>query len=201
MIETIRSVLDSPLGYRAWSKLLGVRRYSQVLVKEHIRPESTDRILDIGCGPGTLAPFLPTAGYVGFDASSEYIALARKRFPSLHFVCERVSEYTLAEHGHFDIVLACGILHHLDDEEAVQLFRVAHEALKPGGRLVTHDGVWTRDQSRIAKYLLARDRGQFVRTEEQYVTLASEVFSTVRHQIRHDLLWIPYTHILLECSR
>jgi SAM-dependent methyltransferase len=201
MIETFRSVLDSPLGYRAWSKLLGVRTYSQVLVKEHIRPESTDRILDIGCGPGTLAPFLPTTDYVGFDASPEYIKLAQKRYPGLHFVCERVSQYTLAEHGYFDIVLAFGILHHLDDAEAIQLFRIACDALKPGGRLVTNDGVWTSNQSGIAKYLLARDRGQFVRTAEEYVTLASQVFSTVKHTIRHDLLWIPYTHILLECVR
>lgn len=201
MIETIRSVLDSPLAYRAWSRLLGVRRYSRVLVKEHIRPESSDRILEIGCGPGTIIPFLPTTDYVGFDASPEYIKLAQKRFPGLHFVCERVSRYTLAERGYFDIVLAFGILHHLDDAEAVQLFRIAHDALKPGGRLVTHDGVWTSNQSGIAKYLLARDRGQFVRTGEHYVTLASQVFSTVRHTIRHDLLWIPYTHILLECVR
>ena len=142
---------------------LGVRRYSRVLVKEHIRPKSTDRILEIGCGPGTLAPFLPTTDYVGFDANPEYIKLAQRRFPGLQFVCERVSEYTLAERGSFDIVLAFGILHHLDDAEAVQLFRIAHDALKPGGRLVTHDGVWTSNQSGIAKYLLARDRGQFVR--------------------------------------
>jgi SAM-dependent methyltransferase len=201
MIETFRSVLDSPLGYRAWSRLLGVRRYSQVLVREHIRPESTDRVLDIGCGPGTIAPFLPTTDYVGFDASPEYIKLAQKRYPGRHFVCERVSRYTLAQHGYFDIVLAFGILHHLDDEEAVQLFRIACDALKPGGRLVTNDGVWTSNQSGVAKYLLARDRGQFVRTAEQYMTLASQVFSTVKHTIRHDLLWIPYTHILLECVR
>jgi cyclopropane fatty-acyl-phospholipid synthase-like methyltransferase len=201
MIEAIRSVLDSPLGYRAWSRLLGIRRYSQVLVTEHIRPESTDRILEIGCGPGTMVPFLPTPDYVGFDASPEYIKLAQKRFPDRRFVCERVSQYTLAERSYFDIVLAFGILHHLDDAEATRLFRIAHDALQPGGRLVTHDGVWTSNQSGVAKYLLARDRGQFVRTEEQYVTLASQVFSTVRHTIRHDLLWIPYTHILFECVR
>src|ERR1700722_3391154 len=176
MIETVRSVLDLPLAYRAWSRLLGVRRYSQVLVKEHIRPKPTDRILEIGCGPGTLIPYLPTTDYVGFDASPEYIKLAQKRFPGVNFVCERVSRFTLAERDDFDIVLAFGILHHLDDAEAVQLFRIAHDALKPGGRLVTHDGVWTSDQSGIAKYLLARDRGQFVRTGEQYVALASQVF-------------------------
>jgi cyclopropane fatty-acyl-phospholipid synthase-like methyltransferase len=201
MIEAARSVLDSPLGYRVWSRFLGIRRYSRVLVEEHIRPKPTSRILEIGCGPGTIVPYLPTKDYLGFDASPAYIKLAQKRFPTCNFVCERVSQYTLAEQNSFDIVLAFGILHHLDDGEAIQLFRIALNALKTGGRLVTHDGVWTSNQSRFARYLLSRDRGQFVRTEDQYMKLASEVFSTVTPRIRHDLLWIPYTHILLECAR
>jgi SAM-dependent methyltransferase len=201
MIETIRSVLESPRVYQAWTTLIGIGEYSRVLVHEYIRPKPTDSILEIGCGPGTIIPYLPTSGYVGFDADPKYIKRAQKRFPNLRFVCERVSQYTLPERECFDIVLALGVLHHLDDAEAVQLFRVAYDALKPGGRLVTHDGVWTNGQSGIARYLLARDRGEFVRTEEGYVTLASQVFTTVKHSIRHDLLRIPYTHILLECTR
>ena len=81
------------------------------------------------------------------------------------------------------------------------LFQIAHSALKPRGKLVTLDGVWTNDQSRAARYLLARDRGQFVRSQEQYVNLASQEFSTIKASIRHDLLRIPYTHIILECMR
>ncbi|SRR6266568_3030235 len=117
------------------------------------------------------------------------------------FVCERVSQYTLSHREYFDVVLALGIVHHLDDSEALQLFQIAHSALKRGGKLVTLDGVWTNDQSRPARYLLARDRGQFVRSQEQYVNLASQVFSTIKASIRHDLLRIPYTHIILECIR
>jgi len=127
--------------------------------------------------------------------------LAQKRFPRAKFVCERVSQYTLPHREYFDIVLALGIVHHLDDSEALQLFRIAHSALKPGGKLVTLDGVWTNDQSRSSRYLLARDRGQFVRSQEQYRNLASQVFSTNKASVRHDLLRIPYTHIILECIR
>ena len=201
MIETIRAVLDLPRVYQAWTNLIGIGEYSRVLVQEYIRPKPTDSILEIGCGPGTIIPYLPTTSYVGFDADPKYIGLAQKRFPNLRFVCERVSQYTLPERDCFDIVLALGVIHHLDDAEAVQLFQVAFDALKPGGRLVTHDGVWIDGQSGIAKYLLARDRGEFVRAEKEYLALASQVFATVTHSIRHDLLRIPYTHILLECTR
>jgi cyclopropane fatty-acyl-phospholipid synthase-like methyltransferase len=40
---------------------------------------------------------------------------------------------TLRSSSHFDIVLAIGVLHHLDDAEVLQLFKIAHAALKNGG--------------------------------------------------------------------
>jgi SAM-dependent methyltransferase len=201
MIETIRSVLALPQAYQFFFKVIGAAERSRILVREYIRPQLHDRILEIGCGPGTIVPYLPEAEYVGFDASADYIDQARRQFPSAKFVCKRVSQYTLPQREYFDLVLALGILHHLDDEEALQLFRIAHEALKPGGKLVTLDGVWTEDQSRTARYIQARDRGQFIREESAYVALAQQVFPTIKSSIRHDLLRIPYTHLILECVR
>jgi hypothetical protein len=72
---------------------------------------------------------------------------------------------------------------------------------KPGARLVTVDGVWTTDQSRVAKYPLSRDRGRFMRTADAYQKLATSVFPRIKSNIRHDLLRIPYTLIILECTR
>jgi len=201
MIETIRSVLALPQAYQLYWTLIGGAARSRILVQDHIRPKLGDRILEIGCGPGTIVPYLPQSEYVGFDANSHYIEKASKRFPQAKFICETVSEYTLPQKSYFDIVLALGIVHHLDDRESVQLFRIAHEALRPGGKLVTLDGVWVEEQSRTERYLLAKDRGRFVRSEPEYVKLASEVFSQIKSNIRPRLLRIPYTHIILECVK
>jgi SAM-dependent methyltransferase len=201
MIRTIRSTLAFPQVYQLFWNVIGGPARSRILVDQYIRPKAGDRILEIGCGPGTIVPYLPPSEYVGFDASENYIVQARRRFPQAKFVCERVSAYTLPERSYFDLVLALGIVHHLDDAEAAQLFQIAHDALKPGGKLVTLDGVWTRDQSSPARYLLARDRGQFVRSEEGYVQIAAKIFETIKASIRHDLLRIPYTHVILECVR
>jgi SAM-dependent methyltransferase len=201
MIEAIRSVLSRSWAYQSFWHGVGGDRRNRILVQDYIRPQPGDRVLDIGCGPGTMAPYLPDSEYVGFDASAEYIDRAKRRFPRARFVCQRVSHYTLAERDYFDIVLALGVLHHLDDQEAVTLFQIARDAMKPGGRLVTIDGVWTDDQSPIAKYLLARDRGRFVRSEAGYREIASKVFSSVESSIRHDLLRMPYSLIILKCIR
>jgi SAM-dependent methyltransferase len=201
MIQSPRSVLAIPAAYQFWSSVVGGAAYAKVLVNEYIQPSAGARILEIGCGPGTIVRYLPPSEYSGFDLSPEYIELAKRRFPKAHFVCERVSRFSLAKEQSFDFVLALGITHHLDDAEARQLFQIAHDALKPGGKLVTSDGVWTDGQSPVARWLLARDRGEHIRREREYVEIASRVFSNIRASVRHDLLRIPYTHLILECIR
>jgi len=201
MIEAFRPILNLPWAYQMWGSVVGSDGYRKTLAKEHIRARTSDRILDVGCGPGSMVPYLPRSEYVGFDANPDYIQQARRRFPEAHFTCDRVNECNLPQSEYFDIVIALGILHHLDDQEAVQLFRMARRTLKPQGRLITLDGVWVAGQSRFAKFLLSRDRGRFVRRAEQYVALASTSFSTVNSTVRHDMLRIPYSHLILECSR
>jgi cyclopropane fatty-acyl-phospholipid synthase-like methyltransferase len=201
MLESVRSILSIPAVYQLWGNMVGGSSSIRTLVNEYIQPNPDSRILEIGCGPGTMVPFLPQSGYLGFDLSSEYIDEARRHFPTAKFVCERVSKFSLAEDHSFDIVLAIGILHHLDNAEATQLFQIAHDALRPGGKLVTVDGVFTDDQSAAARWLLKKDRGGYVRRKEEYLALASRVFANTKPAVRQDLLRIPYTHLILQCLR
>ena len=96
-------------------------------------------------------------------------------------------------------MLATGVLHHLDDDRAVSLFNLARRALKPGGRLVTYDGCFVAGQPKLARFVVSRDRGQYVRESAEYAKLAAQVFTQVRSFVRHDLLRIPYTHVILQC--
>jgi len=201
MIQSIRSVLAIPTAYRFWWHVVGGVAQAKVLVDEYIQPNAGARILEIGCGPGSIVRYLPPSEYLGFDLSPSYIELARRRFPKAHFVCERVSQFALAKEQSFDVVLALGIVHHLEDAEARQLFQIAYGALKPGGKLVTIDGVWVEGQSPAAHWLLAKDRGEYIRSEREYVGIASQVFGNITPSVRHDLLRIPYTHLILQCVR
>ena len=201
MIQSIRSVLAIPTAYQLWFNVVGGHARAKVLVNEYIQPAVGARILEIGCGPGTILRYLPQSEYLGFDLSPKYIKMAEKRFPKAHFVCERVSQFSLAKDQRFDVVLALGIVHHLDDAEARQLFQIAYDALEPGGKLITLDGVYADGQSPTARWLLTKDRGEFVRSEREYMGIASHVFSNVKPSVRHGLLRIPYTHLILECVR
>jgi SAM-dependent methyltransferase len=201
MIQSIRSVLAIPAAYQLWWNFVGGPAWAKALVTEYVQPPVNARILEIGCGPGTVLRYLPPSDYLGFDLSPEYIEQAKKQFPNAKFICERVSKFSLASEQSFDVVLAFGIVHHLEDAEALQLFQIAHDALKPGGKLVTVDGLYADGQSSAARWLLERDRGEYVRSEKQYVGIASQVFSNIKPSVRHDLLRIPYTHLIMECIR
>jgi SAM-dependent methyltransferase len=200
-MTAMRSVLSLPSAYRFFWNAIGGPSYIRRLVEEYVKPQPGCRILDIGCGPGTILPYLPDSDYVGFDASAQYIEAGRRNFPQAKFLCARVNDHAPAQPSYFDVALALGILHHIDDAEALRLFEIALEALKPGGKLVSVDGVWAANQSAAARYLIRRDRGKFVRSEEGYVRIASQVFTRVKATIRDDLLRIPYTHIIMECIR
>jgi cyclopropane fatty-acyl-phospholipid synthase-like methyltransferase len=202
MIEHIRPILDRPFFYELYHSLIGANHRSRVLVEEYIRPKPHDRILDIGCGPGNMLPFLPQCEYLGVDANPTYIASAQQRYGNRgEFVCERVSHHSVQHFGAFDIVLALGLIHHLEDSEAKDLFRIGYTALKPGGRMITNDGCYAVGQSAAKRFLLSRDRGRFVRTQEQYVELAHSWFQEVKPHLREDVLRIPYTHLIMECVR
>ena len=200
----MKALLERPALYRLFARAVGAERGRSTYVKEYVRPGVGERILDIGCDPGDILDHLPRVDYVGFDINSSYIESARNRYGTRgQFNCARVSSGPILadQEGTFDIVLATGVLHHLDDAEAGELFGIAARALRKGGRLVTFDGCFVDGQSRAARYLISNDRGRFVRRPEGYVGLASRVFDSVVPHIRSDLLRIPYTHIILECAK
>lgn len=201
IIERLSQVLSLPTGYRLFQRMVGGESAWKTYLTEYVKPVSGDKILDIGCGPADVLNFLPAVNYTGLDLSPEYISSAEKRFGSKgRFCCGDVGLATIeGEQGSFDLVLAIGVLHHLDDAQAAKLFDLARRALRPTGRLVTYDGCYVAQQSRIARWLLAKDRGKFVRPREEYLRLASAHFSKVEPHLRHDLLRMPYTHLIMRC--
>lgn len=105
-------------------------------VVELLAPKSGEKILDLGCGDGTLALKLMEIGcdVVGVDSSSEFVAAARKKGVNVQFM----DGQKLLFDREFDAVFSNAALHWMMDPEAV--IDGVYRALKPSGRFVGEFG-------------------------------------------------------------
>jgi SAM-dependent methyltransferase len=193
-------LLSAARAYSLSQNLLGVRAARRRILSTHVGPQRGERFLDLGCGPGDMLQELRGVRYTGLDLSPRYVRMARRRFGDRgEFVCGDFRELARGAHGPFDVVVVMGVIHHLSDHEASSMVEVAASVLTDQGRFHTIDPTLIDGQSRIARWLIARDRGEHVRRPEQYRVLAAQHFGSVDLTVRHDLLRVPYTHALLEC--
>ena len=200
-VSGFRAIFSHPSIYNLAQRLVGAEKARRTLVQDYFPATGDYRMLDIGCGTAEILRHLPdNIDYYGFDASESYIAEARERFAARGtFKAELVKEATLEDMAPFDLVLAFGLLHHLDDDEGKTLFALAKQALKPGGVVVTIDPVYVPDQNKLARWMISKDRGQNIRTPDAYKSLTSEQFDDITAIVRHDMLHIPYSHLIMAC--
>jgi SAM-dependent methyltransferase len=195
----VKAVLSFPSIYNLLQAVMGGGRVRAELVRESVRPKPGMRILDIGCGPAGVLDRLPEdVVYVGYDPSREYIAHARKKYGgrgAFHHGFFRRAD--LAEHPPFDLVLALGVLHHMDDGQAAEMLELAKDSLSGDGRLVTLDSVFVPGQSRVARKLIEMDRGRNTRSSDEYLALARAAFPFVSGTVKHRA-FPPYTHWIME---
>jgi trans-aconitate methyltransferase len=101
-----------------------------------LHPKAGERILDVGCGEGSLTAKIVEAGatVVGVDASAEMTAAATARGIDARFIdAER-----LPFEQEFDAVFSNAALHWVRNHDA--MLAGVHRALRPGGRFVAEFG-------------------------------------------------------------
>lgn len=195
----VRSVLSNPRVYEAFQLGVGAGRVRKELLGV-LDVRAGMRVLDIGCGPADILADLPDVEYVGVEPSVAYVRSAAERFGDRgRFVAGGIDVIAERDLGMFDRIFAKGVLHHVADDLAAQLFTVAARQLVPDGLVVTLDPTRTDDQSRAARFMVGRDRGQAVRTPSAYAAFAHPHFSDVDVSVHHDLLRIPYSHAIVTC--
>ncbi len=103
-----------------------------------LRPNAGERILDLGCGTGTLTAQIARQGarVTGVDRSPEMIESAREKYASVSF--DVVDGQALTYSSEFDAVFSNAALHWMP--RATDVLRGVERALVPGGRFVAEFG-------------------------------------------------------------
>jgi SAM-dependent methyltransferase len=199
------ALLSSARVFDWFQGLMGAPRLQEEFVRTYVRPESLGggRILDVGCGTASLRDHLPSGEYFGVDVSERYLEAASRRHgrqARFSRADVRDPDFRLSE-GPFDLVIMSALLHHLDDARVEALLAAAARVMAADGRLLTLDAVVTPESHPVGRMLIALDRGRHVRPLDEYHRLAAISFERVAVHVRHDLLRVPYTHVILECSK
>jgi 2-polyprenyl-3-methyl-5-hydroxy-6-metoxy-1,4-benzoquinol methylase len=118
---------------------------------------SKNKILDFGCGAGTLSLPLAKMGFFvcGIDYNISAIEIANKKtienklenfanFISINF-------FELAEH--FDYIIFSDVIEHLSDEELSKIFKKCYEILNEDGEIIIHT-----PNGRSSKYKYCKER-------------------------------------------
>jgi SAM-dependent methyltransferase len=201
----IFSIISSPRVYNLLQFVAGETIYRNKMVKQYIKPFEGCRILDIGCGTGGyinhLDRYCKNYEYYGFDGEAVYIDYAKWAFghrPNLHFYHKILTEESVKDFDGFDIVIATGVIHHLDDEIVGSLLRIAKLALKPGGRFVTYDTGKFEHMSLLENIFLKFDRGRSIRDINEYATLIKKIFPKYNAYSPY-LTYYKSRNIVFEC--
>jgi SAM-dependent methyltransferase len=165
-------VLGTPWVYE-YLRPLATGGIDYLRAYQRLRCDSEAVVLDLGCGTGDALRHLAAFdSYFGIDTDERAVRYARSRWGGRENVRFESRLCTSADVRSFapTHVALVGLLHHLNDEQAVDVLRMVGESPRLK-RVLTLDIVYLPGHP-YNNLLTRLDRGRFGRTEAGYVALA-----------------------------
>jgi ubiquinone/menaquinone biosynthesis C-methylase UbiE len=158
---------------------------------ESYRSNEALRILDLGCGDGSMTLPLVTAdriaAYVGCDLSKPALDIAEKQIKTLgisaQLICDDMLKVVSEQPDHsIDLVYSSYAIHHLNVPQKQQIVEQVTRVLTSGGLLVLIDIFREPDEDRAA-YM----QHYMARLKETWTALSSEAQDLViNHATNYD---------------
>lgn len=145
--QTAGRVLHAARWYDLFGRVMSFGRDKAIReIVELAAPAPGEKVLDVGCGTGTLAmatkPQVGGGEVHGIDASPEMIEVAREKSAKdgadIDFRVALIEAIPFPD-ASFDLVTSSLMLHHLPDNLKAKGFLEIRRVLKPGGRLLAMD--------------------------------------------------------------
>ncbi len=155
--NTIASYFSSTRQF-VWEDL---KDFSQYITKE-------DTVLDIGCGNGRVYQLCENlqVAYTGIDQSEELIAIAKNKYPTVHFDVGEMTELPY-EDASFSIIICVATFNHLPDRDSrLKSLGEMKRVLKPGGIILMTN--WNVLSDNAQKYI-DREKWKIVDNNRQDV--------------------------------
>lgn len=135
------------------------------------------RILDMGCGTGSLTVRVkqrfPQADVIGVDVDASILTLSRSKASDLNleiqfYQCsvEDLSGLSAMKSGHMECIVSSLVFHHLTADQKRDALSEAYRLMEPGGRLILAD--WGKPKNVLMRlaFLLVQVLDGFANTQD-----------------------------------
>lgn len=138
-----------PSSYAGWMTRISAGRYGYIheSILSHLSGDS--RVLEIGCGDGTLTAAMARKGMTvdAFDRSCNMVQIARRKVESenlsarVNLKTMGVAKMSALPKAGYTVVVASLVFSELSGDERRFAFKHAYRSLKPGGVMIIIDEV------------------------------------------------------------
>jgi len=181
--NAVTSLLERPAVYALWQAPFARKKLRPVV--ESPAFATAQSILDVGCGPGTNAPFFKGRDYLGIDLNPRYISRAKRKY-GMSFEAADATSWHPPGGKSYDLVLINSLLHHLDDTQTDRVLATISSLLGAKGEVHILDLVLPSTLS-PARVLARLDRGEHPRPLAHWM----EIFQ--RHFLQQQCYPYPLT--------
>ena len=180
------------------------RSFQKIIRKEHvithlasyIKKKKILNIYDIGCADSFILNFIDykkkKLNYFGFDQNNDFIKKNKTKFvnyKNLKFYNKSVFQLQKLEFKKKSIILLCGIVHHVSDEEIIPFIENAKLQKKV---IFAIDPLRKKNQTLLNRILIKYDRGKYIRNAKRY----NVIFKGFDKILYNNFLRVRYNHIM-----
>ena len=132
-------------------------------------------VIDVGCGMGQFSDITKDR-YLGIDLSEKYIDAAKAMYfneRNKKFICKDLIMAELPEDS-YDVAILIDFTHHMGRRELDKIFIKLNEIVCK--YVVIADPVMQNSKNVWERLVTVLDRGEYIRSEAEIITLLSEYF-------------------------
>ncbi len=166
-------IMENTFIYRLWQAPFARRKFAPILAHNDLG--NVQRVLDVGCGPGTNSHRFAHTHYLGVDNNLRYLQDARRRHGKDYLAAD-ATRLGFSTAARFDFILINSFLHHVDTPSVRALLAQLAGLLTQNGHVHILDLVLPARPS-LARFLARHDRGEFPRPLEEWRQIFGEAFA------------------------